>query len=76
MDEKELEELTESLEKERTKRIKNNRKFSPSVSNVAAMQSYKVGWNNTGWMNIDAYLHMLSKGEKVFLLSFKTTQKT
>lgn len=32
---------------------------------VGVQASYKVSWFNTGWMNIDAYLHELSKGEKI-----------
>lgn len=32
--------------------------------NVAQRASYKVNWYTTGWVNIDSYLHLLSKGEK------------
>ncbi len=32
---------------------------------VGQQQSYKVSWNAPGWMNIDAYLHELSKGQKI-----------
>lgn len=32
---------------------------------VGQQQSYSVSWNASGWMNIDAYLHELSKGEIV-----------
>lgn len=36
--------------------------FTPSV---AVQNSYKVSWNATGWVNIDEYLHALSKGELI-----------
>jgi len=32
---------------------------------VARQSSYKVKWFKTGWMNIDAFLHELEKGERI-----------
>lgn len=41
---------------------------SPRVQNtnpqVGQQAAYKVNWYGTGWMNIDSYLHELSKGKK------------
>lgn len=31
---------------------------------IGSQPAYKVNWYGTGWMNIDAFLHELSKGEK------------
>jgi len=36
---------------------------------VSRSNSYKVSWNGTGWMNIDAFLHELEKGEKVLAIN-------
>lgn len=42
---------------------------SSARPNVATQSAYKVNWFGTGWMNIDAFLHELSKGEKIVPIS-------
>ena len=39
----------------------SSKKVRPSVGR---QPTYKVNWFGTGWMNIDSYLHELSKGKK------------
>lgn len=34
-------------------------------NNVATQANYKISWYSSGWMNIDNYIHLLSKGEKI-----------
>lgn len=38
--------------------------ISNSTPQVGQQAAYKVNWYGTGWMNIDAFLHELSKGKK------------
>lgn len=35
-----------------------------AVNNVAVRPSYSFTWAKSGWVNIDSYLHLLSKGSK------------
>ncbi len=48
----------------------NTNSFQPSTQvqnsnpQVGQQAAYKVNWYGTGWMNIDAFLHELSKGKK------------
>lgn len=48
-----------------TQKIRNTR---PVVGQQAA---YKVNWFATGWVNIDAYLKQLSKGERILPVAVK-----
>ena len=45
--------------------LPKNFTIKPPKKNVAQQTSYKIPWNGEGWMNIDNYIHILSKGEKV-----------
>jgi len=63
-------ELSASIRK--IPQIANMRPVKPSVSNNT---SYKISWNNTGWMNIDAYLRILTNGEKIISISANENSK-
>lgn len=42
-----------------------NRNIEIPQMTVATTPSYKLSWNSCGWVNIDAYLHLLSYGEQI-----------
>jgi hypothetical protein len=50
-----------------------NRLFTFPTSSVANMNSYKVAWNSTGWMNIDEYLHLLGNNDAIVSINPKSS---
>lgn len=44
--------------------------------NVAKNKSYSFSWASSGWVNIDAYLHLLSKGSIAVEMEVRDTSKT
>lgn len=45
--------------------IGNQKSLSVPQMTVATTPSYKLSWNSGGWVNIDAYYHILSNGEQI-----------
>jgi hypothetical protein len=54
-----------------TRKIPNLPKIKATRPSVANNNTYKVSWFNSGWMNIDSYTHILSKGEKIVTINTK-----
>ncbi len=42
---------------------------STSTTSVATSRAYSFPWTSRGWVNIDAYLHMLSKGSQQVVIN-------
>ncbi|MBI1837685.1 MAG: hypothetical protein HYR91_10525 [Flavobacteriia bacterium] len=52
----------------------NENTINITILPISQTPSYNVSWNSTGWMNIDAYLHLLSSGEKIVSIIPATEQ--
>jgi len=48
----------------RNNSFQRSQQFQNTNSQVGQQAAYKVNWFGTGWMNIDGFLHELTKGKK------------